>query len=228
MQSQAMQLLVSKESVEWYTPSYIIEMAREVMGNIDLDPASHPIPQQWIQAKQYYQFDLTGFKPDPSWSTQVLKHRLKHLSLAQMLEQPQWTGRVWLNSPFDSTTAWIRRLIHDYDLGGLEAIALVNSNLGYKWFEDLWNAYPVCCARERIRFVKEDGTVGGEAKRGQTFVYLGPNVDRFAEVFSRIGRIILPGNPISPSATMRRRERMTLDRVIHEVSEDLARNALVM
>lgn len=104
-----------------------------------------------------------------------------------------YPSRVFLNPPFDETRLWIAKLIAQYEAGNVtEAIALVNSNLGYSWYESLWRRFPVCCARERIRFIAQDGTRGGQAKRGQTFVYLGANVERFRSVFSEIGRIILP------------------------------------
>jgi uncharacterized membrane-anchored protein len=60
---------------EWYTPARYIELARGVMGGIDLDPASNAIAQQWIQADQYFTPTQNG--------------------LAQ-----EWHGRVWLNPPY--------------------------------------------------------------------------------------------------------------------------------
>jgi hypothetical protein len=165
---QAMQVLTSRGTVNWYTPSEVIELVRAVLGRIDLDPASDELPQAWINAKQ--QFTVCG------------------------LSRP-WGGKIFLNPPFDNSAVWVAKLIAEYEsLNVSEAILLVNSNLGYKWYENLWISYPVCCARERIRFIKADGTQGGQAKRGQTFVYFGTNVERFSEVFSSIGRVILPAS----------------------------------
>lgn len=111
-------------------------------------------------------------------------------------------ANVFLNPPFGKGTTgksnqavWSQRLISEDVEGRIgKAILLVNSTHAYAWFERLWTAYPVCCVRERIRFIKPDGSQGGQAKRGQTFVYFGPNVERFREVFSTIGRVILPEN----------------------------------
>lgn len=171
---QEMQLLTSHETEEWYTPSYYIELARRVLGVIDLDPASDPFPQTWIQAKHYFVKKNDG--------------------LAQA-----WGGRVWLNPPYgkesgkSSQAIWSKKMIDEYESGNVkEAIMLVNSTHGYKWYEELWTYYPVCCARERIRFIRQDGTEGGQAKRGQTFVYFGANPNLFKIFFSSIGRIILP------------------------------------
>ncbi len=42
------------EDDEWFTPPGIIEPAREALGGIDLDPASHAIAQQTIAAATFY------------------------------------------------------------------------------------------------------------------------------------------------------------------------------
>jgi len=57
---------------EWFTPSEYIELARLVLGEIDLDPASHRVAQKIVKAK-------TFFTPDRDGLTQ------------------EWHGRVWLN-----------------------------------------------------------------------------------------------------------------------------------
>lgn len=190
---QAMQVLTSRETVDWYTPPPYIEMVRAVLGDIDLDPASAALPQSWIKARQWYGLDLSDFHPDPMWDARRYQLELRRLSLRQLAAQPRWEGRVFLNAPFDATATWMNRMEREYAPGSMESgVALVNSNLGYAWYEKLWRRWPVCCAEERICFIREDGTPGGQAKRGQTFAYLGMDYRRFIDVFSPIGRILLP------------------------------------
>lgn len=169
-----MQVLTSHKSQDWFTPKDFIEKVRQVLGSIDLDPATSQLPQTWIQATRYFTTQENG--------------------LAQV-----WKGKVFVNPPYGKTNGksnqevWSKKLIKHYENGEIEeAILLVNSTHGYKWYESLWTKYPVCLVRERIRFVKPDGTVGGQAKRGQTFVYFGSNVKNFNRVFSSVGRVILP------------------------------------
>ena len=45
---------------EWYTPKNIIESARAVMGDIDLDPASSALANDIVQAKDYYTTNEDG------------------------------------------------------------------------------------------------------------------------------------------------------------------------
>jgi hypothetical protein len=48
---------------EWYTPQFIIDLAREVLGVINVDPASNLIVQKWIYAHKRKEINsnvLTG------------------------------------------------------------------------------------------------------------------------------------------------------------------------
>jgi hypothetical protein len=166
--SQAMRTLTSEATEDWYTPPGIIERARAVLGNIDLDPASSAVAQQWIAAERYYTADVP---------------------------HGQWAGRVWLNPPFDDTPAWVDRLEAAYDAGDVTAaVLLVNSAPGYVWWEELWRRRPVCMLRERLSFYTADGTPGGQAKKGTTIAYYGPDVARFVAGFRDLGRLFLPGD----------------------------------
>ncbi len=166
--SQPMQVLTSRNTHEWYTPLHIIELARSLMGDIDLDPASAILPQTWIKADQYYTVAENGLLP-------------------------AWYGRIWLNAPFDNTAQWVDKLINEYAVGNVkEAMLLVNSNAGYMWYENLWCSFPCCCLRERLRFVNEQGIIDGQAKRAQTIVYFGKQLAQFELLFSPLGRVLFP------------------------------------
>lgn len=170
---QDMAILTSHNTAEWYTPPEYISLVVQVLGGIDLDPASDPLPQTWIQAGTYFTKEDDGLGKS-------------------------WFGKVFLNPPYGKTAGksnaevWSQKLIKEYRSKNVEeAILLVNATNGYKWFEALWAEFPVCFTRDRIRFVKPDGTVGGQAKRAQCFFYFGQDVYRFYNIFSGIGRVIL-------------------------------------
>lgn len=65
----------SSQSVEHFTPHAVVEAARELMGGIDMDPASCAAANKYIRAAVFYSRRRNG-----------LKHR-------------PWYGRVFLNPP---------------------------------------------------------------------------------------------------------------------------------
>ncbi len=67
-------------SNEWYTPSKYIEAAREVMGEIDLDPASSDLANQTVKASMYYSQQEDGL---------ILP----------------WHGNCWINPPYTGIVA---------------------------------------------------------------------------------------------------------------------------
>lgn len=177
--TQAMRLLTSSEHNSWYTPSRYIEMAREVLGGIDLDPASHSVPQQWIKAKKYYTKEDDG--------------------LAQI-----WAGQIFLNCPFGKTKGksnqdiWAKKLISEYEAGRVSAAILLTKTVpGYVWWDDLFTGGwpgPCCITYGRIAFINgEDPAQSGRAKAASTFWYAGSQPGEFRRVFSQVGRVLPQG-----------------------------------
>lgn len=174
---QAAKFMAMHDTVEWYTPPWCIELAREVLGTVDLDPASAALPQTWIQAKTWFSKEDDGLSRE-------------------------WFGNVWMNPPCSMTRGvsnqaiWTAYLEEQYRLKRVaRAIILVYSSLGYKWYEDLWVRYPVCCVRERIASIREDGTYGNPAPKAHSFIYFGDDREgrnQFYEVFKSVGRVLYP------------------------------------
>jgi ParB family chromosome partitioning protein len=168
----------SFRSVEYYTPPEILNAARAVLGDIDLDPASCEDAQQNVMAHRYYTQHDDGLTKT-------------------------WRGRVWLNPPYGKTNGrsnqdiWAQRLVAEYQEGNISAaILLVKAALGYKWFEELFREWPVCFARDRLSFILETGDDDGQSKQGTALFYFGPNPQKFYRIFSAIGRVIPPENAI--------------------------------
>jgi ParB family chromosome partitioning protein len=150
---------------EWYTPVEYIEAAREVLGGIDLDPASSDIANQTVQATHYFTAQVDG---------------LAH----------EWSGRVWMNPPYSSDLIgqFISKLIQHYDAGKIEAaIVLVNNATETKWFQELAHeSAAVCFPRGRVRFLDPNGQPGTPLQ-GQALLYIGDNVEGFKDSFSQFG-----------------------------------------
>ena len=159
----------SSVSDEWYTPPEYIQMARQVMGGIDLDPASNELAQQWVQAEQYYTQSDDG------------------------LTLP-WYDRIWLNPPYgNQMPVWIKKLIAAYEKKEVtQAIILVRPAAGSSWFQQLSGQFIGCTLHKRIKFIDANGKAQSSPVHGNVFFYLGCKSERFREVFSDIGVVTKP------------------------------------
>jgi len=150
---------------EWHTPCPEIELARAVLGSIDIDPASNTLAQQSVQALTYYTIENSG------------------------LDKP-WYGKVWLNPPYAKPllSHFVDKLVKEREAGHVtEAIVLTHNFTETKWFQKLAYASNVLCfPKRRIRFISRQGERGSPTS-GQTFFYLGTNSVRFTGVFGAAG-----------------------------------------
>jgi len=153
---------------EWYTPADYIEAAREVMGSIDIDPASNDIAQETVKAAVYYTAETNGL-------------------------DKEWRGNVWMNPPYasDLIGKFIDKLVGE--LPNIEqAIVLVNNATETEWFGKLISrSSAVCFPRSRVKFYMPDGKTGAPLQ-GQAVIYFGEHKERFAEVFSGKGWCAIP------------------------------------
>ena len=152
---------------EWYTPAEYADMAREVMGCIDLDPASCDEANQIIQASTYYTKDDDGLTK-------------------------QWKGNLWLNPPYSRQLmpAFVEKLKQSFLSGDVSsAIFLSHNNTDTAWFHSLASiASAICFPKKRIRFYRGDDIAA--PPNGQAFFYLGDNAVAFAEVFGEAGFVV--------------------------------------
>ena len=158
--------LKASTSVEWYTPAKYINAARDVMGGIDLDPASSALANETVQATMYFDQRMDG------------------------LTQP-WVGRVWLNPPYGAGSGkFTTKLVEEQEAGRVTAAVLLLNAYGFdsEWFQPLW-AFPICFTDHRILFYSPQRESGGPAN-GNIFVYLGTEPARFAEEFGTFGQIV--------------------------------------
>lgn len=147
---------------EWYTPPDILDRVREVLGTIDLDPASNPTAQTLVNAKKYYTKEQNG------------------------LTHP-WEGNVWINPPYSAALIkkFTAKFFEEYQAGNVkQGIMLTNSGTDTLWNKPLQNGVQLY-TNGRISFLQPDLTPKGKGGRGQCFTYFGPNPKKFIEVFTR-------------------------------------------
>lgn len=164
----------SRESDAWFTPSLYVELAKEVLGEIDLDPFSSAAANQRIKAKRYFSVENDAF--DNEWFEEQ--------------------GRVFMNPPYTrniidaSIDAFLSNLTQEKIT---QAIVLVNNATETKWFQALLKECSALCLPDRrIAFENIDGKNVSGNTRGQVFFYFGHKTTRFREVFKKVGTILLP------------------------------------
>ncbi len=189
------------DSPEWYTPSPFVEAAREVMGAIDLDPASHEEANLTVKAGRFFSEDDNG--------------------LTQ-----RWFGRVFVNPPGGLVPAFWRKFVSGefvegvwigYSLEQLQTLQQIGCAVTPL---DL----PICITSKRIAFVENEakqaarlakivveGEKPGASREKQRaaaairagkippsspshsnyIAYIGPHDLKFAEVFRQFGKVRL-------------------------------------
>jgi len=153
---------------EWFTPPEYIELARKVLGTIQVDPASHPEAQRIVKAKTFFTEADNG--------------------LAQ-----EWCGKVWLNPPYAQPAIgdFADKMIAERGAGRVsEAIMLTHNYTDTAWFQKLAKAATaICFTRGRIKFTSPDGRVAAPTQ-GQAFFYFGSRLQTFTAHFADAGFVV--------------------------------------
>ena len=136
-------------------------------------PASHEgntntwFTPKWI-TKNLGLFDL-----DPCTQT-YRPHDIALKSICEDMDKcglsEQWHGRVWMNPPYGKMIgAWLDKLAAHGN-----GIALVFSSTDTNWCQKAFScADAVNFIDKRIRFIQEDGTLGGSPARGSILLAYG-------------------------------------------------------
>lgn len=146
---------------ERYTPKEYIDAAREVLGTIDLDPASSELANETVKATKIYTAEDDGLAHD-------------------------WFGNIWLNPPYAKDL--LPKFAEKFASSNFnQAIVLVHNATETRWFLNfISKASAVVFPTGRVD-CKTPGENRNTPLQGSAIIYSGGNVERFLEVFSKFG-----------------------------------------
>ena len=155
------------DNAEWFTPKIYVDAARNVLGRIDLDPASCLIANETIKAEKFFTAEDNGLTQE-------------------------WHGKIFLNPPFTRglIQKFVDKFVSEYERGNINAaILLVNSSTDTRWFRKLSELCAgIVFTTGRIKFKQLDGTTAKSTSPcGQAFFYFGSDADKFFATFQQFG-----------------------------------------
>ena len=154
---------------EWYTPEQYIEAARELLGEIDVDPASSELAQKTVKAGRFFTIEDNGL-------------------------EKEWNGKVWLNPPYAQPAIqdFIRKTVAEFEAGRMsEGVVLTHNYTDTKWFHIAAKAASaICFTRGRIGFLSPEGKKAAPTQ-GQAFFYFGSRREDFADSFCGFGFVMV-------------------------------------
>jgi hypothetical protein len=149
----------------YYTPSKYVEMAREVMGSIDLDPASDAIANETVKAAHFYDIRKNGLRPD-------------------------WNGNIFCNPSYRRgiITAFVNKFLGEGLKGRMrQGIILTMVNHNAKWCHKLMSHCPIVAFTQGPICFNTPSGKPQKLIQGSMFSYWGDNVEKFKEVFGAVG-----------------------------------------
>lgn len=180
----------SSKSFDWHTPPDIIERARAVLGEIDFDPASSVEANKRVQAKTFFTHEQDALTmPWPDARTifmnppggRIAGHRSAFIAF--------WERLLAWRVTYEAEAA----IVIGFSIEALQTTQQCERSLG---------EFTHCIPRERIRFLRPDGTPGPSPSHANVIALLTgfciqPQVEyehdeRFYQAFKDLGHVTIP------------------------------------
>ena len=167
MPSNALQALTANTGNRkdtWNTPIEFVGDVVKFFGIIDLDPCCNDVNNPNVPALNYYTEETNGLAHD-------------------------WHGKVFMNHPYSDSKTWVPYAASQYRSGNVEEmILLIKLDVSTKWWQSI-GEYPWVAVNTRLRY----GSAKSAAPFQSAIVYLGNNLSKFNETFSKYGFLYVRG-----------------------------------
>lgn len=154
---------------DYYTPVDIVDAARQAMGGIDLDAASHFLANRKLRIPDYFHTGRSAFTND-------------------------WYGRVWLNPPYGDNLPWFDRILHYRATGDITDLCMLSPTWAFTTaiaqpFMELVSAHVLLSPTPKF-WGNRDKKTG--SNHPHSVVYIGDRVEPFWRAFAPHGLVMAP------------------------------------
>lgn len=174
-------------SDEHYTPHKYVELARQTMGGIDLDPCSNEVANGVVNAGHILTINDDCLSIE-NWMKVTASERPVNVFM-----NPPYSRKAGTAKPY------VNKLISQWESGVVsQAIILLNNSTANKWWQPLWK-FPHCFVSPRIAFLDQDLQVQDSPRYDNVFILLpkertlirsnNTSSSRFEELFSSVGHV---------------------------------------
>lgn len=191
--------LINQDSgdTERYTCAKIMERVQMFFGTIDLDPASTRLANKTVKAERIITRKGDGltkpWRAEKVWLNhpfQKGEKACKPNCKKKKCTDPKTIGYRGhcITEDIPSNLDWIRKLVAEYESGNFkESLNITFVNSSETWCQLLLEKGTQCFIGKRVEYWSPTGKRSGGVTKGSMITYLGPNVDKFKEVFSDLG-----------------------------------------
>lgn len=157
-------------TIEWYTPTEILDVCRSITGRFLLDVASDLIANETVQASRFF-------------------------SIGDDSLNKEWIGPYWCNPPYDrSGIQWDFVAKAAKYASKVEGFVLVKAAVEAKGFEPLFEADALCFVSKRVKFGFRDGNRVnwnyGPARWPSALAYFGPQQEKARQALTKLGIVV--------------------------------------
>lgn len=152
---------------DYFTPPELVSAAREAMGGIDLDAASHWLANREHRITDYFHTGRSAFEND-------------------------WYGRVWLNPPYGNNAPWFDRIVKYVSSGEIDQLCMISP----MWAFQTRLAQPLLALSSAMILLSptpefwgnSEGRTGTNNPHG--ILYIGSRVAEFKRAFRGFGMAV--------------------------------------
>lgn len=200
---QAHQLInQDSRNYEYYTDPAYTNLARQLLGGIELDPASSPAANRHVKADRIFTIDDDGLSQPWTCKTLWINHPFSRGEARCTTDRSKCNKKVCkdrgyhIDERIPSNKEWIDKLVNSFKTGAIrgEALSITYAATSETWFRPL-QQYPQVYLVPRCNYFLPNGKIKKGVTKGSVITFLTRERDRihdFQSIFGNYGEVHVP------------------------------------